>query len=92
MTVIANGRPVPTPEEMAEFLCMSAERLAAVRRIMNTPVRSRRKATKWCPSTLHPGDVHRVPGDVHRVPGDANRVLTGGPPRDPFGVAPLYKI
>lgn len=41
MTAIANGRPVPTPEEMAEILGVSAERLAAVRRIMNTPVRSR---------------------------------------------------
>jgi len=49
MTVIANGRPVPTPEEMAEILGMSAERLAAIRRIMNTPVRSRRKATKSRP-------------------------------------------
>ena len=31
------GNPVPTPEEMAEILGLSPERVAAVRRIMSTP-------------------------------------------------------
>lgn len=52
MTVIANGRPVPTPEEMAEILGVSAERLEAVRRIMDTPVRSRRKSVHAKPSSM----------------------------------------
>jgi hypothetical protein len=31
------GNPVPTPEEMGEILGLSSDRVAAVRRIMNTP-------------------------------------------------------
>jgi hypothetical protein len=30
------GNPVPTPEEMAEILGLSSQRVAAVRRIMST--------------------------------------------------------
>ncbi len=39
--VISN--PVPTPEEMAEILGLSSDRVTAVRRIMSTP--SRRKTS-----------------------------------------------
>jgi hypothetical protein len=35
--------PVPTPEEMAEILGVSPDRVAAVRRIMSTP--NKRKAS-----------------------------------------------
>jgi hypothetical protein len=31
------GNPVPTPEEMGEILGLSSDRVAAVRRIMDTP-------------------------------------------------------
>lgn len=52
MRMIANGKPVLTPEEMAEILGVSAERLAAVRQIMNTPVRSRRKSSNGKPTGM----------------------------------------
>ncbi len=39
MSVYVIGNPVPTPEEMAEFLGVSPERVAAIRKIMSTPVR-----------------------------------------------------
>jgi hypothetical protein len=35
--------PVPTPEEMGKILGLSPDRVAAVRRIMNTPIK--RKAS-----------------------------------------------
>ena len=38
------GNPVPTPEEMAQILGLSSERVAAVRRIMSAP--TRRKSPK----------------------------------------------
>jgi hypothetical protein len=31
------GNPVPTPEEMGEILGLNSDRVAAVRRIMDTP-------------------------------------------------------
>jgi 3-polyprenyl-4-hydroxybenzoate decarboxylase len=38
------GNPVPTPEEMAQILGLSSERVAAVRRIMSAP--TKRKSSK----------------------------------------------
>jgi hypothetical protein len=37
--VIAN--PVPTPEEMGDILGLSSDRVASVRRIMETPIRQK---------------------------------------------------
>ncbi len=38
MAVYTITNPVPTPEEMAEILGMSPERLQTLRKIMSTPV------------------------------------------------------
>jgi DNA-directed RNA polymerase sigma subunit (sigma70/sigma32) len=47
VTVYTIRNPVPTPEEMAEILGVSPERVEAVRRIMSTPVsRSAGKKTR----------------------------------------------
>jgi DNA-directed RNA polymerase sigma subunit (sigma70/sigma32) len=40
--IISN--PVPTPEEMAEILGMSPERVKAIRAIMDAPVRAKNSA------------------------------------------------
>jgi hypothetical protein len=45
VTVYTIPNPVPTPEEMAEILGVSPERVEAIRRIMSTPV-SRKAARK----------------------------------------------
>jgi hypothetical protein len=37
MSIHTIGNPVPTPEEMARILGVSAERVAALRKIMDTP-------------------------------------------------------
>ena len=44
MAVHIIGNPVPTPEEMAEILDLSPDRVTAIRRIMSTPVRAKKSA------------------------------------------------
>jgi hypothetical protein len=41
MSVHIIRNPVPTPEEMGEILGISSDRVAAVRRIMGTPIQQK---------------------------------------------------
>jgi hypothetical protein len=49
MTAHVIGNPVPTPEELAEMLGMSPDRVAAVRRIMSTPNRQKTSSRSSVP-------------------------------------------
>jgi hypothetical protein len=53
MAVYVIRNPVPTPEEMAEILGVSPERVAAIRKIMDTPV-PRKKSTRSTAATRKP--------------------------------------
>ena len=61
------GNPVPTPEEMAQILGLSSERVAAVRRIMSAP--TKRKSSKGANSLRgiwKPGNLETTPGNQCR--------------------------
>jgi hypothetical protein len=55
----AIGNQVPTPEEMGEILGLSSDRVASVRRIMETP--SRRKASGRSGTTFRAGARKKSP-------------------------------
>jgi hypothetical protein len=46
MEQIVISNPVPTPEEMAEIIGMSPERVVALRRIMDQPVKRQQSGRK----------------------------------------------